>query len=349
MADRPQIQSQPVNRAKIATFFKIHELIKAFEDLQRDVTEVLPDFAETNASAIDEATFTADLAVSIANSATWLADLSVGIAEIVAGLAEGPPSHAIDDSVVEIADQSAEGPPPQTVADLGLENVENTALSTWSGSTNIITLGTISTGTWQGTTVAVANGGTGTTTSTGTGSIVLSSQPSFGTTVGVGGATASASGSGVTFPASASVSTDANTLDDYEEGSFSPTLTCGTSGTITVDTAEDTISYTKIGRVVYISGQFSISSVSSPTGTVTLNNLPFSSASLPERAESALFNIVMSNTTTNTPTFYGVITAAGVTTITIRAKDNTGAVNASPASLFAASDVWISGHYLTNS
>ena len=33
---------------------------------------------------------------------------------------------------------------------LGLNNVENTALSTWAGSTNITTLGTITTGTWSG-------------------------------------------------------------------------------------------------------------------------------------------------------------------------------------------------------
>jgi hypothetical protein len=39
-------------------------------------------------------------------------------------------------------------------------------LSTWAGSTNITTLGTIATGTWQGTAVAIANGGTGQTSQT---------------------------------------------------------------------------------------------------------------------------------------------------------------------------------------
>ena len=51
--------------------------------------------------------------------------------------------------------------------DIGLGNVENTALSTWTGSANITTLGTIGTGTWNGTTIAIANGGTGATTSAG--------------------------------------------------------------------------------------------------------------------------------------------------------------------------------------
>ena len=37
--------------------------------------------------------------------------------------------------------------------DLSLDNVENTALSTWAGSTSITTLGTIGTGVWQGTAI----------------------------------------------------------------------------------------------------------------------------------------------------------------------------------------------------
>lgn len=39
-------------------------------------------------------------------------------------------------------------------SDLGLGNVENTALSTWAGSANITTLGTITTGVWKGSRVA---------------------------------------------------------------------------------------------------------------------------------------------------------------------------------------------------
>lgn len=50
-----------------------------------------------------------------------------------------------------------------TKADVGLANVENTALSTWAGSTNITTLGTITSGTWNATTIAIARGGTGLT------------------------------------------------------------------------------------------------------------------------------------------------------------------------------------------
>lgn len=41
-----------------------------------------------------------------------------------------------------------------TASDVGLGSVENTALSTWAGSTNLTTLGTVATGTWQGTAIA---------------------------------------------------------------------------------------------------------------------------------------------------------------------------------------------------
>jgi len=49
---------------------------------------------------------------------------------------------------------------------LSLGNVENTALSTWAGTSNITTLGTIGTGTWQATTLGVGYGGTGQTSYT---------------------------------------------------------------------------------------------------------------------------------------------------------------------------------------
>ena len=64
------------------------------------------------------------------------------------------------------------------------------------------------------------------------------------TTIGVGGATPSTSGSGITFPATFSNSTNANTLDDYEEGTFTFT---GTGFTTTIT---GTAYYTKIGNQV---------------------------------------------------------------------------------------------------
>jgi hypothetical protein len=74
--------------------------------------------------------------------------------------------------------------------------------------------------------------------------------PIVATTMGVGGATPAASGSGITFPATQSASSDANTLDDYEEGTFTPTAA---SGFTTISgTPAYSGTYTKIGNLVTI-------------------------------------------------------------------------------------------------
>lgn len=54
-----------------------------------------------------------------------------------------------------------------TKGDVGLGNVENTALSSWTGSNKITTLGTIGTGTWQGSTIGASYLPTATTTAKG--------------------------------------------------------------------------------------------------------------------------------------------------------------------------------------
>ena len=68
-------------------------------------------------------------------------------------------------------------------------------------------------------------------------------------TISVGNVTPSSSGAGITFPATQSASTDANTLDDYEEGTFTPT-----ANNVTVNSGSPTYSgvYTKVGNIVYV-------------------------------------------------------------------------------------------------
>jgi hypothetical protein len=91
-------------------------------------------------------------------------------------------------------------------------------------------------------------------------------------TIGVGGATPSTSGAGITFPATQSASTDANTLDDYEEGTWTPSL----GGTTTY--SERFGSYTKIGRQVTAIFDFTISSIG--TGNqAQISGLPFTATS----------------------------------------------------------------------
>ena len=65
--------------------------------------------------------------------------------------------------------------------------------------------------------------------------------------IGVGGATPTSNGSGITFPASQSASSDGNTLDDYEEGNWTPRNSSGTALSI-----NNTATYIKIGKLVFI-------------------------------------------------------------------------------------------------
>jgi hypothetical protein len=115
--------------------------------------------------------------------------------------------------------------------DLGLDNVENTALSTWAGSNNITTLGTIATGTWNATTIGISKGGTGQTTANGALNALLPSQTGnsgdFLTTDGTNTswATITATGNNITVLASDVVNNNstANTIADVTGLSFSVT------------------------------------------------------------------------------------------------------------------------------
>jgi hypothetical protein len=132
------------------------------------------------------------------------------------------------------------------------------------------------------------------------------------TTISVGAATPSTSGAGITFPATQSASSDANTLDDYEEGTTAVTLSPETSGTITIDTANDAVAYTKIGRQVTITGQVNVSSVSAPVGSyVHVNGLPFTSADLSESSGRIGGAVTYYNGTSGTYTAQGVLMLEG--------------------------------------
>jgi len=67
----------------------------------------------------------------------------------------------------------------------------------------------------------------------------------------------------------------ANHLDDYEEGTHTATISPTTSGTITLNSTNNVLAYTKVGRVVHITGDLVIGSVSSPVGTSVEISLPF--------------------------------------------------------------------------
>ena len=154
--------------------------------------------------------------------------------------------------------------------------------------------------------------------------------PIVATTMGVGGATPAASGSGITFPATQSASSDANTLDDYEEGTWTPTMVfSGGAGTLSYATRNGT--YTKIGRVVYLAMDI-VFSKGTAAGTLdTISGIPFSASGMTFSSGAALDNM---SSLTGAP-IWGV--TGGTLYIYMTATGQLTAINAS--SMGASSNV----------
>jgi hypothetical protein len=82
---------------------------------------------------------------------------------------------------------------------------------------------------------------------------------------------------GIKFPATQVTSADGNTLDDYEEGEWTPTYTAtsGSFGTITYRFQQGR--YTKVGRAVSFTCMIATDDIQIRTasGAVTISGLPF--------------------------------------------------------------------------
>jgi hypothetical protein len=79
--------------------------------------------------------------------------------------------------------------------------------------------------------------------------------------------------SGINFPATQVASSDANTLDDYEEGTWTGTLKGSVSDPTTPVTA--TGKYTKIGRQVFVEITFNGVNTTGASGNITVTGLTF--------------------------------------------------------------------------
>jgi hypothetical protein len=120
------------------------------------------------------------------------------------------------------------------------------------------------TGQWQ-----IGGAGSSSTIVFGTGSSFTERARVNAYGIGLGGAVPS-SGTGITFPATQSASSDANTLDDYEEGTWSPTDGSGAGLTFTNIQAF----YTKVGRMVTLNASFTFPSTASSAG-IGISGAPF--------------------------------------------------------------------------
>jgi len=83
---------------------------------------------------------------------------------------------------------------------------------------------------------------------------------------------------GVTLGTAAGVYNAANTLDDYEEGTWTPTYTAATNFTSVTYDPQVGARYTKIGNMVYVTGTLYTDAISGGSGAVYIGGLPFTVA-----------------------------------------------------------------------
>lgn len=145
--------------------------------------------------------------------------------------------------------------------------------------------------------------------------------------------------SGITFPATQVASTNANTLDDYEEGTWTPSV--GGDATYTLQDAY----YVKVGKVVYVTGRLLINVLGTGSAS-TVSGLPFVAANTYARGILSLGT----SATVASPAFYSLECEVANNTSTFIFIGRTAAGNASAQATVLAngSNIQFSGFYFTS-
>ena len=135
----------------------------------------------------------------------------------------------------------------------------------------------------------------------------------------------------IVFPATQNASTNANTLDDYEEGTWTPTCP------VTLTTANG--AYIKVGSVVFFSIRLSVSANASSTGFTV--SLPFAASSDDTTRAGGWFSYTNGGSA-NTSNTTLMLQGGGVGTLVAYNVNGAGR----PSSEFNAA-YWIGGQYRT--
>jgi hypothetical protein len=130
----------------------------------------------------------------------------------------------------------------------------------------------------------------------------------------------------IKFPASQNASSDANTLDDYEEGSWVPTI-IGSGGSIGAQAySVQAGRYVKIGRFVLLTGYLVLTNKGSWTGNATIGGFPFTVTN--SSGSYSSHNFYYANITLPANNFsLGAFVNVGDTTAQVFSSNNLGTVN----------------------
>jgi hypothetical protein len=161
------------------------------------------------------------------------------------------------------------------------------------------------------------------------------------TTIGVGGATPSTSGSGITFPATQSQSSNANTLDDYEEGTFTPAISAGITTPVY---GQQFGNYVKVGRLVTFSVRLLINTGVGNSAAMTFSGLPFSASNAAGGGNGSCSTGYQTMTTTPFYPFISESTSTGAFNVTA----SSGPTGFTTSQTFTGQYIMFGGSYFTD-
>jgi len=139
---------------------------------------------------------------------------------------------------------------------------------------------TITGGTINGTSVGASTASSGaftTLSASGTSTLAAVNSGALAVTGAISATEIISANKGITFPATQVASANANTLDDYEEGTWTPTILFnGANAGMTYSSQVGL--YTKVGNLVTVCCRVHLSAKGASTGPANIGGLPFTSA-----------------------------------------------------------------------
>ena len=150
---------------------------------------------------------------------------------------------------------------------------------------------------------------------------------------------------GINFPDTQVASADANTLDDYEEGQWTPVARTAAHNTATQGTVRGL--YTKIGNVVFVQFAANTNDISGLTGgdNMEIHGLPFTSTSL-STAEGNIYSGNGYSLAIGAGDYMAANVPTNVALLRLMVWNNaTGTVGMTATQWSAGGNVRMSGHY----
>jgi hypothetical protein len=160
----------------------------------------------------------------------------------------------------------------------------------------------------------------------------------------------SAGTQGIYFAPTQVTSADANTLDDYEEGTWTPTYG-GSVSNPTVTYQNNLGTYTKVGRQVTLIAEIHATSASGGSGVLTVNGFPFTTSSSGGARSGFLNSYATGFSSTTTPTSMLLESSATYcqarTNATSDARSNKD-VDVTVSAIYSGGRLFLSMTYFTN-